>query len=41
MALNTKFNWNSDGSDFDVETVFNHKNGHVAGLVHSLRSPAP
>ncbi len=35
MALNTKFTWNTDGSDFDVETVFLHENGHVIGLGHS------
>ncbi|MEK0330675.1 MAG: matrixin family metalloprotease [Nitrosopumilus sp.] len=32
MALNTKFNW---VTDFDVETVYLHENGHVAGLGHS------
>jgi hypothetical protein len=36
MALNTDFNWNTDGTnDFDVETVFLHENGHVLGLNHS------
>ena len=38
IALNTKFNWATDGvddADFDVETVFLHENGHVAGLGHS------
>jgi hypothetical protein len=36
MALNTDFNWNTDGTnDFDVETVFLHENGHVLGLGHS------
>ena len=38
MALNTRFRWkdtcNSSGSGFDVETVFLHENGHVAGLDH-------
>ena len=32
MALNTNFNW---VTDFDVETVYLHENGHVAGLGHS------
>jgi len=38
MALNTKFNWATDGvddADFDVETVYLHENGHAAGLGHS------
>jgi hypothetical protein len=36
MALNTNFSWADDGvSDFDVETVFLHENGHVLGLGHS------
>ena len=37
MALNTDFNWNTDGiNDFDVETVFLHENGHALGLGHSI-----
>jgi len=36
IALNTKFNWATDGvTNFDVETVFLHENGHAAGLGHS------
>jgi len=36
MALNTNFSWANDGvSDFDVQTVFLHENGHVLGLDHS------
>ncbi len=35
MALNTRYNWDDDGSDIDVETVFLHENGHVVGLGHS------
>jgi hypothetical protein len=35
MALNTKFTWSTSGGDYDVETVFLHENGHVAGLGHS------
>jgi len=35
MALNTNFNWATNGADFDVETVFLHENGHAAGLGHS------
>ena len=35
MALNTKFTWNVDGSNYDVETVYLHENGHVLGLGHS------
>ncbi len=36
MALNTNFNWATDGvTNFDVETVYLHENGHVAGLGHS------
>ena len=35
MALNTKFTWATDGTDFDVQTVYLHENGHVAGLGHS------
>ena len=37
MALNTKFNW---VTDFDVETVYLHENGHVAGLGHSAEIDA-
>jgi len=40
MALNTKFNWATDGADFDVETVYLHENGHVAGLGHSAEISA-
>lgn len=36
MALNTNFNWATDGvTHYDVETVFLHENGHAAGLGHS------
>ena len=35
MALNIKFDWNVDGSNYDVETVYLHENGHVLGLGHS------
>jgi Matrixin len=43
MALNTRFTWKntcttSGGSGFDVETVFLHENGHVAGLDHARRT---
>jgi hypothetical protein len=38
MALNTRFTWkqtcSSAGSGYDVETVYLHENGHVAGLDH-------
>ena len=36
MALNTDFHWATDGvTNFDIETVFLHENGHVVGLGHS------
>ena len=39
MALNTRFAWKntctSSGTGYDVETVFLHENGHVAGLGHT------
>ena len=35
MALNTNFNWDVNGGDFDVETVLLHENGHALGLGHS------
>jgi Matrixin len=42
MALNTRFAWKntcgSGGSGIDVETVFLHENGHVAGLDHADRT---
>jgi hypothetical protein len=43
MALNTSFTWKSTcgsggGSGYDVETVFLHENGHVAGLDHARRT---
>jgi Matrixin len=42
MALNTRFQWKNTcgggGSGFDVETIFLHENGHVAGLDHVDRT---
>jgi hypothetical protein len=42
MALNTRFSWKNTcgpgGSGYDVETVFLHENGHVAGLDHANRT---
>ena len=41
MALNTRFTWKNTcggGSGYDVETVFLHENGHVAGLDHANRT---
>jgi Matrixin len=42
MALNTRFTWKNtcgtSGTGYDVETVFLHENGHVAGLDHVNRS---
>jgi hypothetical protein len=43
MALNTRFTWkqtcgSSGGSAYDLETVFLHENGHVAGLDHANRT---
>jgi matrixin len=43
MALNTRFTWkntcgSSGGGGYDVETVFLHENGHVAGLDHANRT---
>jgi hypothetical protein len=35
MALNTRVSWKTNGSDYDVETVLLHENGHAAGLGHS------
>ena len=35
MALNTNFPWNTNGNDFDIQTVYLHENGHVLGLGHS------
>ena len=41
MALNTNFSWATDGvGHIDVETVFLHENGHVAGIGHSEISSA-
>jgi hypothetical protein len=43
MALNTRFAWkqtcgSSGGSAIDLESVFLHENGHVAGLDHTNRT---
>ena len=41
MALNTRFRGRTHGSNgngYDVETVFLHENGHVAGLDHANRT---
>ena len=36
VALNSKFAWSVDGvNGYDLETVYLHENGHVAGLGHS------
>jgi hypothetical protein len=35
MALNSKFPWATNGQDYDLESVYLHENGHVAGLGHS------
>jgi len=39
MALNTRFAWTDtctdSGNTYDVESVFLHENGHVAGLDHT------
>ena len=39
MAINTRYTWTTGctqkGSAFDLQTVFLHENGHVAGLGHS------
>jgi hypothetical protein len=44
MALNTGFNWSTGcrqvAGAFDLETVFLHENGHVAGLGHSSSTSA-
>jgi hypothetical protein len=42
MALNTRFSWSNSctqqSGKYDVETVFLHENGHVAGLDHPNRT---
>src|SRR3954453_1010769 len=39
MAINTRYAWTTgctqQGSAYDLQTVFLHENGHVAGLGHS------
>jgi hypothetical protein len=44
MALNTGFSWSTAcvqmGGAIDLETVFLHENGHVAGLGHSSNTSA-
>jgi hypothetical protein len=40
MALNTRVSWRTNGSNYDVETVMLHENGHVLGLAHSSVSAA-
>ena len=44
MAINTRYAWTlgctQQGSAFDLQSVFLHENGHVAGLGHSTDSSA-
>jgi hypothetical protein len=40
MALNTRAKWNTNGQNYDIETVMLHENGHVVGLGHSSDSAA-
>ena len=39
MAINTRYAWTTgciqQGSAYDLESVYLHENGHVAGLGHS------
>lgn len=35
VAMNANFTWNTDGTDFDAETVLLHEEGHALGLDHS------
>ena len=39
MAINTRYTWSTGcvnrAGQIDLETVFLHENGHVAGLGHS------
>ena len=36
VAMNTDFDWFTNGSDIDAETVFLHELGHVIGIGHSV-----
>ena len=40
VAMNTDFDWFTNGSDIDAETVFLHELGHVIGIGHSVVSGA-
>jgi hypothetical protein len=44
MAINTRYAWTTgctqQGSAYDLQTVFLHENGHVAGLGHSTDTNA-
>jgi hypothetical protein len=44
MAINTRYAWSTGctqvGGAYDLETVYLHENGHVAGLGHSSDSAA-
>jgi hypothetical protein len=44
MAINTAYNWNTGcrnvGNSYDLQTVYLHENGHVAGLGHSTNTSA-
>ena len=40
MGINLNFPWRTDGTNYDLESVVLHENGHVAGLGHSADKTA-